>query len=796
MRLLTWNINGIRTVPQYHPWNTLNSFDDILNYLEADIINFQEVKQARNALPKPVALPASYDSFFSFPIHKNGYSGVATYTRADSVVPLKAEEGITGLLHASPAVEGQPSRRNAPSIKKPKLVLNREERVSSSDSSYPGLSPGLNSNNNDDDSDDDEVELGPSGSKSKSLVGFGFTSETDLKALDSEGRTLVLDFGLFVLVNVYCPNDGSADEADSNNRIQFKTDFHNVLEARIRSLLKEGREVILVGDLNACATINDHCEGDILMKRVMRERESMMMDVDSNVNPEEIFWEEKQSRRWLRDLIQGDEKCFVDVTRMYHPNARGCWNTKISARESNYGTRIDYILVTPNLLPWVKFSDIQPQIKGSDHCPVFVDFHDEREIDGKIVKLRDLLAPCVNANNVDAGNADIATPPPTTSKRDPPRLAARFWDEYSGKQRLLDSFFKGGSSKKNSVKEESSTTIAVVKSSAGPTSSVGSASSQVTSDASVIDPSPASSQKSNDETMSLKRPRSLSSNLEINLEAATSASTQNKKVKKDDSFVSSIATTSGSGSATPRASSISRKPSGKEREEDKKTKKLKSGQAKLSSFFTAPSSSQGQGQGKGKGKQKNTTNSVKNMKTKGKPKVNAEEEEVSEIDLTRDDYDMGTDADTTSSLMIEPSTDPPSDVPDVEKENQEESDYRLALSLSQESISSTTTTGSSSSQTIKSSKPTNNAASGAAWKTLLAKPPAPRCTVHNEEAREFRVNKPGPNKGKAFWVCSRPVGPGYDRGRNERPREEVDPKWKCNFFMWGSDLKKESTAKR
>ncbi|THV03966.1 DNase I-like protein [Dendrothele bispora CBS 962.96] len=673
MRLLTWNINGIRTVPQYHPWNTLNSFDDILNYLEADIISFQEVKQARNALPKPVALPASYDSFFSFPIHKNGYSGVATYTRADSVVPLKAEEGITGLLHASPVVEGQPSRRNAASIKKPKLVLSREERVSSSDSSYPGLSPGLNNNNND---DDNEVELGPSGSKSKSLTGFGFTSETDLKALDSEGRTLVLDFGLFVLVNVYCPNDGSADEADNNNRTRFKTDFHNALEARIRSLLKEGREVILVGDLNACATINDHCEGDILLKRVMRERESVMMNMYDNVNSEEIFWEEKQSRRWLRDLIQGDKKCFVDVTRMYHPERKEmytCWNTKISARESNYGTRIDYILVTPNLFPWVKFSDIQPQIKGSDHCPVFVDFHDEREIDGKIVKLRDFLTPCANANNVNAGNA---APPPTTTKRDPPRLAARFWDEYSGKQMLLHSFFKGGGSKKKSVKEEpTSTTIAFFNSSAGQTSSVDFA-SQLTSNASVIDPSPASTQRSYDETASLKRRRSPSSNLETNLEA-----TQNKKVKQDDSFVSSLATTTASASTSsvkPVASSISQKPSGK----------------------------------------------------------------------------------------------------DKGKEREED-----------------TTTGSSD-QTIKSSKPTNNAACSAAWKALLAKPPAPRCTVHNEEAKESKVNKRGPNKGRVFWMCSRPVGPGYDRGWNDRPREEVDPKWKCNFFMWGSDLKKQWAAKR
>lgn len=28
------------------------------------------------------------------------------------------------------------------------------------------------------------------------------------------------------------------------------------------------------------------------------------------------------------------------------------------------------------MLPWIKHADIMPEVKGSDHCPVFVDFHD------------------------------------------------------------------------------------------------------------------------------------------------------------------------------------------------------------------------------------------------------------------------------------------------------------------------------------------------------------------------------------------------------------------------------------
>ena len=42
-----------------------------------------------------------------------------------------------------------------------------------------------------------------------------------------------------------------------------------------------------------------------------------------------------------------------------------------------------------------------------------------------------------------------------------------------------------------------------------------------------------------------------------------------------------------------------------------------------------------------------------------------------------------------------------------------------------------------------------------------------------------------------FGEC-RPVGPGYDRGKAKRLREEVNPKYRCNFFKWASDVKKEA----
>ena len=41
-------------------------------------------------------------------------------------------------------------------------------------------------------------------------------------------------------------------------------------------------------------------------------------------------------------------------------------------------------------------------------------------------------------------------------------------------------------------------------------------------------------------------------------------------------------------------------------------------------------------------------------------------------------------------------------------------------------------------------------------------------------------------------VLCRPIGPGYDAGKSVRPREEVNPAYRCNFFKWASEVRKEA----
>lgn len=553
MRILSWNINGIRTLPQYHPWNELKTGEAILDHLGADIVCFQEMKSSRAALGKDVAVPGHFNSLFSFPVTKGGYSGVAVYTNTRICTPIAAQEGLLGTLQ-------------------PKIPLSLEECVYKSEltaEDIPHLFP--------DDSSNTHANLTP---------------------LDSEGRTLAVDFGLFVLINLYCPNE------TSDARLPFKMNFHLTLQERVRRLVEEERrQVIVVGDINVCSTPLDHCDGHL-------------------ASVCEAFYDHP-ARQWLKDWLGGG---MIDAVRKFWPGRQGmytCWNQKISARESNYGTRIDYFLVTPGLLPWIKGADIQASVKGSDHCPIYIDLHDSITLElGETLSLEEAMR---------------------NPKDQPPRISAKFWDEYSGKQKLLSSFF----TKKGPLVTPSS-----------------------------LSPSAPSSQETETFTTATPPPS-------LQPDSRAMASSKRKLASPSEHPLKTKKT-----KPSPSASS------------------LEKGQSKLSVFFN---------------KSTPLSDSI--------------------IDLTDDIPSPDVDAETLAAIAR---------IPDITPEVQKQQ-----------------------------------------WSNLLSPIEAPKCSAHGEPAKEF-TTKQGKNKGKKFWVCSRPVGPGYDKGRSERRREEVDPQYKCDFFKWSSDVRRDA----
>jgi AP endonuclease-2 len=65
------------------------------------------------------------------------------------------------------------------------------------------------------------------------------------------------------------------------------------------------------------------------------------------------------------------------------------------------------------------------------------------------------------------------------------------------------------------------------------------------------------------------------------------------------------------------------------------------------------------------------------------------------------------------------------------------------------------------------------------WSKLFTKKPVPRCDSHEEPCISLTTKKPGINRGRAFWICPRPLGP---HGEKEKGTQ-----WRCPTFIWASD---------
>lgn len=64
---------------------------------------------------------------------------------------------------------------------------------------------------------------------------------------------------------------------------------------------------------------------------------------------------------------------FVDSFRYLHPEETGAyswWSYMYNARKNNAGWRIDYFLCSERMKERIRESFIQPEVMGSDHCPV------------------------------------------------------------------------------------------------------------------------------------------------------------------------------------------------------------------------------------------------------------------------------------------------------------------------------------------------------------------------------------------------------------------------------------------
>ncbi|MGC8651180.1 MAG: exodeoxyribonuclease III [Minisyncoccia bacterium] len=80
MKIISWNINGIRSIYQ-------KNFLDWFSKTKADLVCLQEIKAQEEQIPQELLQIDNYYSYFN-PAIKKGYSGVAVYSKQK---PLKVE---------------------------------------------------------------------------------------------------------------------------------------------------------------------------------------------------------------------------------------------------------------------------------------------------------------------------------------------------------------------------------------------------------------------------------------------------------------------------------------------------------------------------------------------------------------------------------------------------------------------------------------------------------------------------------------------------------------------------------
>jgi exodeoxyribonuclease-3 len=158
-----------------------------------------------------------------------------------------------------------------------------------------------------------------------------------------------MEYPDFYLLNIYFPNGQMSEE-----RLRFKLGFYDSFLEYAEKLRAE-KPIIVCGDFNTA-----HKEIDLKNPKANSKRSGFL--------PIE--------REWIDKFIAHG---YVDTFRMFTPDPGhySWWSYRFNARSRNAGWRIDYFFVSEELRSRVLKAWIEPQVMGSDHCPVGLEIKDE-----------------------------------------------------------------------------------------------------------------------------------------------------------------------------------------------------------------------------------------------------------------------------------------------------------------------------------------------------------------------------------------------------------------------------------
>ncbi len=195
--------------------------------------------------------------------------------------------------------------------------------------------------------------INPSSNKGQSGVALftdlepsfvGTAPEVDI--LD-EGRINEMHFDNIAFFNVYFPNGQRSEE-----RLEYKMAFYDRFLEHIEMRRKEGKSIVVCGDVNTA-----HQEIDLARPKANEKTSGFL----------------KMEREWIDKLLMYG---YHDSFRLIHGDKADCyswWSYRARARENNVGWRIDYFFVSDDLADKVTQASIMDDIFGSDHCPILLE---------------------------------------------------------------------------------------------------------------------------------------------------------------------------------------------------------------------------------------------------------------------------------------------------------------------------------------------------------------------------------------------------------------------------------------
>jgi len=173
---------------------------------------------------------------------------------------------------------------------------------------------------------------------------LNWTDGIEDEEFNTDGRSITAEYEDFFLVNAYVPNS-SRGLVNLDKRQRWDIAFLKYLKQ-----LKQRKSIILCGDMNVA-----HSEIDLANPETNRNRTAGFTD---------------QEREGMTKLLSAG---FVDSFRHLNPEAKGAytfWSYFHSARTKNLGWRLDYFIVSIDLVTKFDACYMRTSVMGSDHCPV------------------------------------------------------------------------------------------------------------------------------------------------------------------------------------------------------------------------------------------------------------------------------------------------------------------------------------------------------------------------------------------------------------------------------------------